>query len=51
MGRKTPTKGTRNPKRACGRASTPEVIAYRKRCEATGTGLSHYILLDRKAKA
>ena len=26
------------------------VIAYRKKCQATGTGLSHYILMDRKAK-
>ena len=26
------------------------VIAYRKSCKATGTGLSHYILADRKAK-
>jgi len=27
-----------------------EVIAYRKGCDAKGTGLSHYILMDRKAK-
>ena len=27
-----------------------EVIAYRKWCNARGTGLSHYILMDRKAK-
>ncbi|MEO5661538.1 MAG: modified peptide precursor CbpA [Polaromonas sp.] len=26
----------------------PAVIALRKRCEADGVGLSHYILLDRK---
>jgi modified peptide precursor CbpA len=26
------------------------VIAYRKSCKTTGTGLSHYILADRKAK-
>jgi modified peptide precursor CbpA len=26
------------------------VIAYRKSCKAKGTGLSHYILMDRKAK-
>ncbi len=26
------------------------VIAYRKKCQARGTGLSHYILMDRKAK-
>ncbi len=27
-----------------------KVIAYRKRCHAKGTGLSHYILLDKKVK-
>ncbi len=27
-----------------------DVIAYRKACKASGTGLSHYILLDKKAK-
>ena len=27
-----------------------DVIAYRKTCKATGTGLSHYILMDKKAK-
>jgi len=26
------------------------VISYRKSCKALGTGLSHYILMDRKAK-
>lgn len=26
------------------------IIASRKSCNATGTGLSHYILTDRKAK-
>jgi modified peptide precursor CbpA len=26
------------------------VIASRKSCKAAGTGLSHYILADRKAK-
>lgn len=25
-----------------------EVIAYRKKCKANGTGLSHYILMDTK---
>jgi modified peptide precursor CbpA len=30
--------------------SSKKVIAYRKSCTATGTGLSHYILMDRKAK-
>lgn len=23
-----------------------DVIAYRKKCKASGTGLSHYILID-----
>ena len=27
-----------------------EVIAYRKACEANGTGLSHYILAKKNAK-
>jgi modified peptide precursor CbpA len=27
-----------------------QVIAYRKSCKAKGTGLSHYILPDKKAK-
>lgn len=27
-----------------------DVIAYRKACKASGTGLSHYILLDKKTK-
>jgi modified peptide precursor CbpA len=26
------------------------VIAYRKTCPAKGTGLSHYILMQKKAK-
>jgi len=26
------------------------IIASRKACKASGTGLSHYILMDRKAK-
>ena len=29
---------------------TKKVIAYRKTCKAKGTGLSHYILMDRKQK-
>lgn len=27
----------------------PAIIATRKRCEAEGVGLSHYVLMDRKA--
>ena len=30
--------------------SKKAVIAYRKTCPAKGTGLSHYILMGRKAK-
>lgn len=30
-------------------AKSPEaIIAYRKSCDAEGTGLSHYILMDKK---
>ena len=32
------------------RSKKKAVIAYRKTCQAKGTGLSHYILMDRKAK-
>lgn len=31
--------------------SKKTVIAYRKTCQAKGTGLSHYILMDKKAKS
>ncbi|MCK5577518.1 MAG: modified peptide precursor CbpA [Dehalococcoidales bacterium] len=27
-----------------------DVIAYRKKCDASGTGLSHYILMDEKGE-
>ncbi len=27
-----------------------DVIAYRKSCKPKGTGLSHYILMDKKSK-
>jgi len=30
--------------------SKKEVIAYRKKCKTSGTGLSHYILMDNKTK-
>ncbi len=32
------------------KSSKQAVIAYRKGCKAKGTGLSHYILMDKKAK-
>jgi modified peptide precursor CbpA len=28
----------------------PEVIAIRKTCDAAGTGLSHYVLMDKQAR-
>ena len=28
----------------------PKIISVRKSCSADGTGLSHYILMDKKAK-
>ena len=28
----------------------PEIIAVRKTCDAEGTGLSHYILMDKRVK-
>jgi len=28
----------------------PEVIAIRKTCDAEGTGLSHYVLMDKDVK-
>ena len=27
-----------------------DIIAYRKSCDAEGTGLSHYILMDKEAE-
>ncbi|OGR36684.1 MAG: modified peptide precursor CbpA [Desulfovibrionales bacterium GWA2_65_9] len=29
---------------------TKDIIAFRKKCSAEGTGLSHYILVSEKAK-
>lgn len=28
----------------------PDVIAIRKTCDAEGTGLSHYVLMDKEVK-
>ena len=36
-------KKTRQPK-------AKDIIAFRKKCSAEGTGLSHYILVSEKAK-
>jgi len=30
------------------KSTRKDVIAYRKSCKARGTGLSHYVLMDRK---
>lgn len=30
--------------------SRPELIAIRKTCDAEGTGLSHYVLMDKQVK-
>jgi modified peptide precursor CbpA len=32
------------------RRPRPDVIAVRKTCDAEGTGLSHYVLMDRQVK-
>lgn len=32
------------------RTDRPDVIAMRKTCDATGTGLSHYVLMDKEAQ-
>ena len=37
-------------KKAGKKIEKKDVIASRKSCDASGTGLSHYILMDRKAK-
>ena len=29
-------------------ASRPDIIALRKTCDAEGTGLSHYVLMDKR---
>lgn len=37
--------------KAAGKESAKkDVLAYRRSCEAKGTGLSHYILMDRKTR-
>lgn len=37
-------------KKGQGKGATRTVVASRRSCKAKGTGLSHYILMDRKAK-
>jgi modified peptide precursor CbpA len=31
-------------------AKRPDIIAVRKSCDAEGTGLSHYVLMDKQVK-
>ncbi|MHC4872477.1 MAG: modified peptide precursor CbpA [Planctomycetota bacterium] len=31
-------------------AKQADIIAFRRKCKGEGTGLSHYILMDKKAK-
>ena len=46
---KTKRKITTNKRRITSKA--PAVKATRKSCDAEGAGLSHYILLDKKARS
>jgi len=45
--KKTKEAETKNVRKA---GAKKAVVAFRKSCEAKGTGLSHYILMDRKGK-
>ena len=47
---KTRKKGTTNHKQKIARKA-PAIKASRKSCDAEGAGLSHYILLDKKARS
>jgi modified peptide precursor CbpA len=38
------------PRGAIVKKQTRKIVATRKSCKTTGTGLSHYILMDKKAK-
>ncbi len=40
----------RSPPKKPGPQPRPEVIAIRKTCDAEGTGLSHYVLMDKQVK-
>jgi len=44
------TKGEEEKMEKSVKGKERDVIAYRKRCKADGTGLSHYILMDKKGK-
>ncbi len=41
---------TGKKKNVAGKGAKKSVIASRKSCKATGTGLSHYIVAERKAR-
>ena len=32
------------------RSERPDIIAIRRSCDADGTGLSHYVLMDKQVK-
>jgi modified peptide precursor CbpA len=44
------SKASKTKREGKAKSAKKTVIASRKSCTATGTGLSHYILTDRKAK-
>ena len=44
------SKASKTKREGKARSAKKTVIASRKSCSATGTGLSHYTLTDRKAK-
>jgi len=49
-GRTEPNVSKTGKKNGAKKAAKKTVIASRKSCKATGTGLSHYVLMDPKAK-
>ncbi len=38
------------PEKPVDRPATADIIAIRKTCDAEGTGLSHYVLMDKQVK-
>lgn len=50
QGTKAAVSGVVSSAGKCGAGDKPVIIATRKRCEAEGVGLSHYVLMDRKAE-
>lgn len=43
-------KNPEQDKKSAPGSSRPEIIAIRKTCDAEGTGLSHYVLMDKQVK-